>query len=447
MTPPTKRQKVVELSDDNQTHLTAIADLSKPENADSINISDLIGSPYLVAQWQFNFMIDVDFVLSKVHKDVVPIVQSNFVIGDFNGQQIGQFESAIKGRSNITVGGARLSNPFATHHTKMMVLFFTENGVRTAQVVIHTANLIPHDWNNMTQGVWKSERVGLKQDKDKSSVFELDLCVYLQQYRLGTTEKLVNYLKRFDWSKETARVVGSVPGTHEKRDFGLMRVSDLLEEHKEEFKGDYEGCESDTIVLQGSSIGSLGVTDKWLTPQLVGSLDGQCVLNGVTSQLPSSQIIWPTVENVRSSFDGYDMGVSLHFKNELDTHKKQYLYMKERMNVWKASEKHRSRAMPHIKTYSRFTKAGKLRWVLLTSANVSKYAWGSVTAKNKFSIPSWELGVLLFPQVVGKSVFELGETVLPYDWPLQKYTPEDEPWTKGKNHLEKDVKGERWVVK
>lgn len=453
-----KRRKVTIDDDNGETQLTAITALPDAENAGSVHLKDLIGSPQLQAMWQFNFMIDLGFVLANLHTEAVSRVKCRFVMGDFSGEQIAAFRAQAKTlpiADNIEVGRARLSNPFATHHTKMMVLFFADDatGERSAQVVIHTANMIHHDWDNMCQGVWKSQKVKEKRNKESKSTFETDLVAYLSEYRLEVTSKLIKFLQRFDWSSETARVVGSVPGTHTDKKWGLTRVADLLDEHKEDHRGDYEGAESDTIVLQSSSIGSLGVTDKWITPQLVGALDGRSPRDKAGNggdRLPKSQIVWPTVENVRKSFDGYDMGVSIHFKNETDTHKKQYAYMKDRMNVWKANEKHRTRAMPHIKTYTRFTRAGKLRWVLLTSANISKYAWGSVTASAKdpkFSIPSWELGVLLFPQsVVGKSVFELKDSVIPYDWPLTKYIPKDEPWTKNANHLENDTNGFPWVV-
>ncbi|KAG5361408.1 Tyrosyl-DNA phosphodiesterase 1 [Yarrowia sp. E02] len=452
-----KRRKVeIEKDEENngQTQLTAITALDDPENAGSVHLKDLIGSPNLDAMWQFNFMIDLGFVLKQIHKDALSRVKCRFVMGDYSGEVIEQFTEQIKTlpiASNIEVGRAKLTNPFATHHTKMMVLFFSDkNGVRSAQVVIHTANMISHDWDNMCQGVWKSERVFEKPKDTKTSVFETDLLAYLSEYKLDTTAKLIKFVSRFDWSQESARIVGSVPGTHNNNKWGLLRVADLLEEHKEDHRGDYEGADTDTIVLQSSSIGSLGVKDSWVTPQLVGALDGQSPTDkkGSQSRLPQSQIVWPTVENVRKSFDGYDMGMSIHFKNESDTHKKQYVYMKDRMNVWKADSKFRTRAMPHIKTYTRFTRAGKLRWVLLTSANISKYAWGSVTASKdaKFSIPSWELGVLLFPQAVGKAVFELKDSVIPYDWPLTKYQGKDEPWTKGADHLENDTNGFPWVV-
>lgn len=451
--------------------------------------------------WQFNYMIDLPFVLSSLHENVLPRVKMRFVYGDYSGEvtrelkaQAASFPEEIRGNATFSV--AKLTDPFATHHTKMMVLVFKTGGVRTAQVVIHTANLIRRDWSSMCQGVWMSDRVGLKaqsaeketpkassdtkndakndtvidltgdsiDDSDDSSVsdrnqptptfsFEADLTSYLQMYNLDTTKTLITYIAKFDWSRETAQIVGSVPGTHTDDKWGLARVAGLLKDHKHDYRGDYSDSSSDTIVLQASSLGQLGVTDRWLTPQLVKSLDGQSPRSKAGKNdimpLPDHQIVWPTVDNIRKSFDGYDMGVSVHFKLEADTHRRQYQYLKSRMNVWRAESKNRTRAIPHIKTYARITKSGKLRWVLLTSANISKYAWGNVTDKGKFSIPSWELGVLLFPQSCGggKPFFELQQSVVPYDWPLTRYGPQDEPWTKAQNHVQADVKGEKWIVK
>ncbi|XP_057293375.1 uncharacterized protein LOC130621998 isoform X2 [Hydractinia symbiolongicarpus] len=47
---------------------------------------------------------------------------------------------------------ARLPIPYGTHHTKMMLLLYT-NGLR---IVIHTATLVENDWFQKTQGVWIS---------------------------------------------------------------------------------------------------------------------------------------------------------------------------------------------------------------------------------------------------------------------------------------------------
>ncbi len=66
----------------------------------------------------------------------------------------------------------------------------------------------------------------------------------------------------------------------------------------------------------------------------------------------------------------------------------------------------RRRAAPHIKTYVRFSDAGKTRidWALVTSANISKQAWGeAANAEGKVRISSYELGILVWPELYGKN--------------------------------------------
>ncbi|XP_023914252.1 tyrosyl-DNA phosphodiesterase 1-like isoform X1 [Quercus suber] len=53
--------------------------------------------------------------------------------------------------------------------------------------------------------------------------------------------------------------------------------------------------------------------------------------------------------------------------------------------------------MPHIKTFTRYN-AQKLAWLLLTSSNLSKAAWGALQKNNsQLMIRSYELGVLFLP--------------------------------------------------
>ncbi|KAL6755664.1 hypothetical protein V8C86DRAFT_204300 [Haematococcus lacustris] len=63
----------------------------------------------------------------------------------------------------------------------------------------------------------------------------------------------------------------------------------------------------------------------------------------------------------------------------------------------------RQRSMPHIKTYCRFEQGGRLAWVLLTSHNMSKPAWGElVQGGSQLLVRSYELGVLTTPTSLGR---------------------------------------------
>lgn len=73
---------------------------------------------------------------------------------------------------------------------------------------------------------------------------------------------------------------------------------------------------------------------------------------------------------------------------------------------WKSDKKHRSRAMPHIKTYALYDKNyEKLNWFVLSSANISKAAWGQlrsppIDCRVSLHILSYECGVLFLPKFI-----------------------------------------------
>jgi len=54
------------------------------------------------------------------------------------------------------------------------------------------------------------------------------------------------------------------------------------------------------------------------------------------------------------------------------------------LHRWKADHRQRSRASPHIKTYLRVSndQYKQLLWFLVTSANLSKAAWGVLEKNN-----------------------------------------------------------------
>lgn len=82
---------------------------------------------------------------------------------------------------------------------------------------------------------------------------------------------------------------------------------------------------------------------------------------------------------------------------------------------WRSRSRYRSQAMPHIKTYCRWSDRG-MYWFVLTSANLSKAAWGAFNKGSKLDLPlrimSYEAGVLFLPKFVlvfdCKSVFSTG---------------------------------------
>jgi tyrosyl-DNA phosphodiesterase-1 len=75
-------------------------------------------------------------------------------------------------------------------------------------------------------------------------------------------------------------------------------------------------------------------------------------------------------------------------------------FLKKYWARWKADHSARGRAMPHIKTFTRYNDQ-KIAWFLLTSSNLSKAAWGALQKNNsQLMIRSYELGVLFLPSPI-----------------------------------------------
>jgi tyrosyl-DNA phosphodiesterase-1 len=146
-----------------------------------------------------------------------------------------------------------------------------------AQVVIHTANMIPFDWENMAQAVWKSPLLPLATGGTHSaraerigsgSKFKTDLLNYLRAYDSKRTicKPLVEQLLKYDFSEIRAALIGSVPGrqdfeTDSQTLWGWAGLKEVLK------CVPVSGPEPD-IVIQISSIATLGQNDKWLDKTL-----------------------------------------------------------------------------------------------------------------------------------------------------------------------------------
>jgi tyrosyl-DNA phosphodiesterase 1 len=133
---------------------------------------------------------------------------------------------------------------------------------------------------------------------------------------------------------------------------------------------------------------------------------------------------------------------------------------------------HRARAAPHIKTYIRYNGNATIDWALLTSANLSKQAWGEAARQQtgEVRIASWEIGVLVWPELLAEgSVMvptfgndddsddsatniadkeQTGPVLgvrVPYNMPLQRYGAGETPWVASLNHTEPDRHGGIWM--
>jgi len=324
------------------------------------------------------------------------------------------------------------------------------------------------------------------QPSNSSGDFEDTLCDYVRS--LGLPEFIK--LKGYDFSSASVILIPSVPGYHKGADrlkYGHMKVRSVLEKEKM-----HEKFKTSPIACQFSSLGSL--TENWLMGELADSFRacGGFYENSQeksTEKGPSEhksdnkekekkgkkrkwesntmQIIWPTVDFVRNSIDGWSRG-SLCFPGK---NLKPFFHDLGLFHSY-TSLCGREKVPPHIKTYTRYVNDSEVAWFFLTSANLSKAAMGELQKDNsQLMIRHYELGVLFVPSMYSKNTtFVIGENwtknkpsnnnnnnnnsnnntntigmPVPYLLPPAQYKGNDIPWMWDVPHPEPDIYGRGWM--
>jgi tyrosyl-DNA phosphodiesterase 1 len=406
--------------------LTKIRDLPASANVDTVSLHDILGNPLIKEAWVFNFCFDVDWMMQFFDPDVRSLVQVKIIHGSWrkeDGNRVG-IEDACHRWRNVENFKAYLPDQFGTHHSKMFVLF---NHDDTAEVVIHTANMLMKDWTNMTQAVWRSGQLKKVEGKQQGNIgpigsgtrFKHDLLAYMETYR-KPAQSLHKQLQEYDFSHVRGALVASVPSklsnnevasTKQQHLWGYPQLREVLSHvNKATQKSRQDSQAHPHLVAQVSSIATL--PNKWLETFT------RCT-HPVSPSPPTLSIIYPTPSNVAQSLDGYAAGGSIHTKAQSAAHIAQISNLRPHLCQWtkgpvSSSRAGRELAAPHIKTYIQFnqlpTKEALERgdvevdWALLTSANLSVQAWGSLPRqsggdKGMVHIQSFEIGVLVWAEL------------------------------------------------
>ncbi|KAH0290842.1 phospholipase D/nuclease [Aureobasidium namibiae CBS 147.97] len=485
----TQQQKRHTITESSPFQLTRIRDLSASSNVDTVTLSDILGDPMIKEQWQFNFLHDIDFIMSHLDEDVRDTVETRIIHGFHDKNSLSRIHLEATANKYPNVQALHTWIPaYGTHHSKMMIFIRHDD---TAQVIIHTANMISQDWTNLSQAVWRSPLLSLSTTDNEISEasigsgarFKQELINYLEAYKdkyRDHTRPLINQLKKYDFSSVKAALVASVPG---KQQVGTTTVASKvslwgwpgLERVLKKVPATTLASKAQ-INVQISSVGTS--SEKWLE----GFFD---VLGTTTAgqqpkaKKPSTRIIFPTADEIRRSLDGYQSGNSIHMKLDSVMQKAQLKYMKPLLCTWSGDSKEdqdgvrqagRRRAAPHIKTFIRFSddSCTRIDWTLVTSANLSKQAWGEMANKQgDVNIKSFEIGVLVCPEWLAddgekaammpafkkdkpdadgvlEEVDKIIGVRMPYDLPLTPYGEDEEPWCAERQHAEPDWKGVVW---
>ncbi|XP_054269494.1 probable tyrosyl-DNA phosphodiesterase isoform X2 [Macrosteles quadrilineatus] len=414
--------------------LTSITDSKKTHTEPlSLLMHDILDPSLgdLESSLQINFMVEFGWLVAQYH------------IAGQRGKPItllyGQMDVANLSFPNVTAVEIKCPSPFGSHHTKMCVLAYRDGSVR---VCVHTANLVESDWDNRAQGVWLSPLCpALSLDADSAAGesptnFKQDLMQYLSAYRRPELQPWLGKLRRADFSNVNVFFVASTPGSHKGVDrdkWGLPKLAGLLRTHARIKPRSDAPPRTWQIIVQCSSIGSLGPQPtSWFCGEVKSAMSNGVGM-GVQSP-PPIRLVYPSFDNVAASHDGLLGGGGLPYSRR--THEKQE-WLKQYLFQWKCDSRHRTKAMPHIKTYTRISPdLSELAWFHLTSANLSKAAWGSTTKAGATTILSYEAGVLFIPKfVTGTLSFPVSQVTggaqefpMPYDVPLTPYTSSDVPW-------------------
>jgi len=260
---------------------------------------------------------------------------------------------------------------------------------------------------------------------------------YMQHYG-SRLSALTGQLRKYDFDSIRAALVASVPGRQNLRStdpeqetfYGWPGLRNVLRSVPA------NSNRKPHIVMQVSSVASLGAGDTWLKGTFQEALSTAKHGAGYTGSpsKPDFSLIFPIADSIRRSVDGYASGGSIHMKRTTPQAAKQLHYLHPMLCHWADDagsgasnaggsilnpldlsepvkppirEAGRKRAAPHIKTYIRFTDESmtEIDWAMMTSANLSTQAWGAKTnAAHEVRVCSYEIGVVVWPGLWGKDL-------------------------------------------
>ncbi|XP_044747626.1 probable tyrosyl-DNA phosphodiesterase [Coccinella septempunctata] len=390
---------------------------------------------------QINFMIDVMWLMEQYKARNVSSLPMTILYG-YEFPQMEEFMD--KYLKQVTYHQMKMKDPFGIHHSKVGIYVYDDDSLR---VVISTANLYYEDWNHYNQGLWLSPRCPPMTENsvnngESPTRFKSDLLCYLKTYGVPCLKPWIERVEKTDFSQIRVFLVTSTPGKHYPDDKGshVHTVARLLKKHcnlPAKTTPESEGPSSWGVIAQSSSIGSLGKTaGDWLRSTFLRSLAAHKAASLTTNPNATLSFVFPTVDNVMTGHFGPESGGCLPYAKNVNEKQR---WFQDYLHQWKADRLQRSRAMPHIKSYTRVSPClTKLAYYLLTSANLSKSAWGGNIQKDQgVYIRSYEVGVLFLPELFEEEYFEISQTlssknsnVFPfmYDLPLTPYKSDDYPW-------------------
>ncbi len=424
-------------------------------NAGAVQFEDLFREDTTSGALRWALLAGSDFDLERWLFEACPALAAVPVFLIANAKTRAEWEERHPPlHANVSVHLPELKDRYQRQHAKFSIAVHE----RSVRVAVHGANYAAGDWDNVTNAVWmqnfplKAKASGAR----KISQFEEDLLGILcsMQWPGGGKGLNITALRAFDYSTARVALVASVPGAHKGQamaSYGHLRLRALLAQ--QHFAHKFIGLGS-RLVAQVSSIATApfafmrDLQESLSAGGVVGSAVG---LVGKPSELA---LIWPTMEEVRTSVDGWGVGGLLEGSHAQIVDQPGTL---SRLHRWSGplclpDAEGRRRVIPHMKSFARYhASSGELAWFLTGSHNLCPGAWGSIgTDGNTLNLTAFELSVLFLPHLAGAGTTRLVATAagggtpaglagdalalrLPFSLPPVPYVHgagNDQPWCK-----------------
>lgn len=416
----------------------------------SQTLSTILGSPDITHSYLFSFQYDMDFILRQynAHPKIMAVFQRGTLV-----------PSDLINEHNISLVEITMEQ-YSSHHPKFIINIHNNSEMR---IWLLSCNLTNAEFNYNNQMYWVSPPLFKKQNITQNK-FQNNLIRYIDGYTQNHARAKLSHLKtsimEFDFSLVKGDFISSVPGPTSS--YGYLGLFKSLES---------QGLIPNTwnhrrkLLYQSSSIAGpvrwkneqasnifthaiapllLGQFGQDLSKSKIGLLPGTASVDTFERETNSEiLIIFPTEKGVASSLFGYDSGGWSHYNPESKIGQFQQSLLNPRFH--KSYTQQRKTNPSHTKFLMMSSDNFKtLDWVLFTSHNISKQAWGDLPKRGnslECVIKNFETGVLitkndydgrkLVPLEIGTQKIMSDDEVpiyLPFHVPPEKYGAGDVPW-------------------
>lgn len=436
-----------------------------------ISFDQIFGDQTLRKSILFSYQYELDFLLERFHGRVEEII----LVAQTGTIRPASAPAAIALIDRLAIIEFNMPQ-FTCHHSKMVINFYNDGSCR---IFMPSNNFTYAEANYPQQVCWCSPRLRRANGAYVRgiSAFQDSLLDYLGTYKLKKiTDKVVSSIKTIDFSPlQDVTFVFSSPSNEVESGFQSL-VKMLSGGVPDETRGrtHHYLCQSSTVGAALSKKTHANLFTHVFIPILHGItstksklLSTEAVLNEFKKRNIVPHLIYPTVEEIRTSPLGWLCSGWFHFNYNRDM--AHYDMLSKQFNLFRKQDpqriSQRRRATPaHSKFYMKFTTEARaklgtsmsLDWCVYTSSNLSRTAWGTGTARPR----NYEVGILLkagakelicqsFTDVVYKSSSNLNlkpnsqMVLVPFTLPVIPYdaSQADEAFCMTKDYNVTDING------